>query len=117
MYAEKKEASQPIVAQATAVSGDVRSRVRAVFDRIFGPGQWAAAEELIQRESGFQVYVTNPSSGACGLFQSLPCSKVLATAGTLDNVEGQAEWGASYIKNRYGSPTGALAFHNLNGWY
>lgn len=78
--------------------------------------QWRALEQLIQNESGWQPLVYNHGgSGACGLFQSLPCSKVLSVAGTLDNVQGQAQWGLDYIQNRYGSPQAALDYWHCIG--
>lgn len=32
-------------------------------------------------------------------------------------IEGQTKWGLNYIKNRYGSPTRAMAFWRRNNWY
>jgi hypothetical protein len=60
----------------------------------------------------------NASSGAYGIVQSLPASK-MATAGAdwQTNYQTQIKWGLDYIKQRYGSPSAALAFHLANNWY
>lgn len=78
--------------------------------------QWEALNTLIFNESGWQTHVLNSSSGACGLFQSLPCSKLGAP---LDNVANQARWGLAYIKGTYGSPGVALSQWNARypHWY
>ena len=66
---------------------------------------------LIQRESGFNPNAVNPSSGACGLFQRLPCSVKLG------DVDGQIADGVRYIKARYGTFTAAWNFWLNNNWY
>ena len=71
-----------------------------------GGYQWSALDALIAGESGWRPYVYNSSSGACGLFQALPCSKLGAP---LEDVSNQARWGLAYIKNRYGDPATAYA--------
>lgn len=57
-------------------------------------------------------------SGAYGLPQALPGRK-MASAGPdwRTNPLTQLEWMVGYTRSRYGSPCGALAFHNANGWY
>jgi hypothetical protein len=92
-----------------------KDQARVAFKYAFGDEHWWAAEQLINNESGWNPWVINQSSGACGLFQSLPCSKVLSVAGTLDNIEGQIQWGIGYIRDRYDNPTNALAFWKCIG--
>lgn len=75
---------------------------------------WPSAVELVCRESGFNSQAINRSSGACGLPQSLPCSKMNCS---LDDVDCQLAWQKQYIANRYGTVTKALDFHNKNNWY
>lgn len=67
---------------------------------------WTALNQLIHNESGWNAYAINSSSGACGLFQALPCSKYGAP---LSNISNQIDWGLSYIGATYGSPSNALA--------
>ncbi len=61
---------------------------------------------------------TNASSGAYGLVQALPASK-MASAGSdwKTNPATQIEWGLDYMNDRYGSPCGAWKFWQANHWY
>ncbi len=70
------------------------------------------------RESGWNVYATNPSSGAYGIPQSLPAWK-LASAGAdwRTDPATQIRWGLSYIKSVYGTPCGAWAHETAYSWY
>lgn len=78
------------------------------------------ARELIQRESGCNPLAVNPSSGACGIPQSLPCSKMGAVnqdgTSAVDPVS-QLIWMQNYVMARYGSWDGAIAWHDANNWY
>lgn len=85
-----------------------------VNKEIFGTEHWGALEELIQRESTWNPYAVNSSSGACGLGQALPCSKMDCEKW---DYECQIRWMANYIENRYGTPTEALSFHSEKNWY
>lgn len=73
-----------------------------------------AFAEIVAKESGFNPYSVNSSSGACGLAQALPCEKMGCDLGDVDC---QLEWMNSYINRRYGSPEQALNFHLFHGWY
>lgn len=73
---------------------------------------------LWTRESGWNEHAHNGSSGAHGIPQALPGSK-MATHGKnwQTNPETQIKWGLSYIKARYGTPNGAWAAFQRKGWY
>lgn len=73
---------------------------------------------LWDRESHWNMYAQNRYSGAYGIPQALPASK-MATAGSdyLTNYETQINWGLNYIQRRYGTPSKALAYSNARGWY
>lgn len=77
-----------------------------------------SARELIRRESGCNPFAMNASSGAYGIPQSLPASK-MASAGAdyMENPVTQLKWMKSYTLARYGSFAAAIVFHNNNGWY
>ena len=80
--------------------------------------QWQALQNLWERESGWRWNATNPSSGAYGIPQSLPASK-MASAGAdwRTNPATQIRWGLSYIKGRYRTPARAWAHFQAEGWY
>ncbi|HKU04268.1 MAG TPA: hypothetical protein VJQ80_15785 [Arthrobacter sp.] len=84
----------------------------------WGPGEMTALNTLWEKESNWRTTATNASSGAYGIVQSLPASK-MASAGAdwQTNYQTQIKWGLNYIKERYGSPSAALAFHLANNWY
>ena len=80
--------------------------------------QWEALENLWTRESGWNYRAENPSSGAYGIPQSLPGSKMAAAGNDWrTNPETQIRWGLDYIKARYGGPKRAWAFFQANNWY
>ena len=86
---------------------------------ILGQGnQFVCLDELWTRESGWNVFATNPGSGAYGIPQSLPAIK-MATAGAdwRTNPVTQIRWGVSYIDAAYGSPCAAWAHEVANNWY
>lgn len=80
--------------------------------------QFGCLNSLWIMESGWNPYATNPSSGAYGIPQSLPASK-MASAGAdwQTNPVTQIRWGLSYIKQVYGTPCGAWAHETAYRWY
>lgn len=84
----------------------------------YAEDQWPCLDALWTRESGWGTYAANPSSGAYGIPQALPGSK-MATAGAdwQTNPATQIQWGLSYIRSRYGSPCGAWSHSQTYGWY
>jgi len=73
---------------------------------------------LWNRESGWNPSAHNASSGAHGIAQALPASK-MASCGSdyMTNYKTQINWGLSYIKSRYGTPANAWGHSQLKGWY
>ncbi|MFF3210857.1 transglycosylase SLT domain-containing protein [Streptomyces sp. NPDC002886] len=82
------------------------------------PAQFAAFNNIVSRESGWNHTATNSSSGAYGLVQALPASK-MASAGSdwKTNPATQIKWGLDYMNSRYGSPAGAWTFWQNHHWY
>lgn len=84
---------------------------------------WADSEiipliKLWNRESGWNPSSHNKSSGAHGIPQALPASKMAVEgADYYTNGNTQIRWGLSYIRNRYGSPSNAWAHFCSSGWY
>lgn len=79
-----------------------------------GISDTANARELIGRESGCDPYITNPSTGACGVAQELPCGK---SGCSLGDGACQIKWMNGYVLGTYKSWAGAVAYHDANGWY
>ena len=81
-------------------------------------GQFDALNKLWTRESGWNTTAANPSSGAYGIPQALPASK-MGGAGSdwRTNPLTQIKWGLGYIVQRYGSPAAAWAHELSAGWY
>lgn len=80
--------------------------------------QWQYLDQLWQRESGWNHLAENPSSGAYGIPQSLPGSKMADVAPDWrTNAETQITWGLAYIAARYGNPQGAWEHTERVGWY
>lgn len=74
--------------------------------------------KLWNRESGWNPNAHNKSSGAHGIPQSLPASKMASEgADYYTNGYTQIRWGLKYISGRYGSPSAAWAHSQSKGWY
>ncbi|MGN9840785.1 lytic transglycosylase domain-containing protein [Nonomuraea sp. H19] len=84
----------------------------------FGADQWGCLERLWHKESGWNERAMNRYSGAYGIPQSLPGTK-MASAGAdwQTNAATQIKWGLGYIKGRYGTPCSAWAHSQRVGWY
>ncbi|MFE9630669.1 transglycosylase SLT domain-containing protein [Streptomyces sp. NPDC006463] len=82
------------------------------------PAQFAAFDKIVSHESGWDYTATNSSSGAYGLVQALPASK-MSSAGSdwKTNPATQIKWGLDYMNSRYGSPVDAWNFWQANHWY
>lgn len=86
----------------------------------FPASQWPCLDSLWTAESGWNWTAANPTSGAYGIPQSLPGSK-MASAGKdwLVNPVTQIRWGLTYIEQRYGSPCQAWSIWQSRSphWY
>ncbi|MEV5000257.1 transglycosylase SLT domain-containing protein [Nocardioides sp. LML1-1-1.1] len=84
----------------------------------FPEDQWPYLDALWHRESGWNHLAENASSGAYGIPQSLPGTK-MAVVGSdwRTNPETQINWGLAYIGARYGTPQKAWAHSEQVGWY
>jgi hypothetical protein len=98
---------------------DPRDLARAMLrTRGWGDGQFRCLDSLWTRESGWNRSARNSSSGAYGIPQALPGSK-MASAGAdwRTNPVTQIRWGLQYIEASYGSPCGAWSHSQSHGWY
>ena len=94
------------------------AQIKQYAASLVGAGQFGCLDKLWNRESSWNPAARNPSSGAFGIPQSLPGSK-MASAGAdwQTNPLTQVRWGVDYIKRSYGSPCGAWAHSQATGWY
>ncbi|WP_436776090.1 transglycosylase SLT domain-containing protein [Yinghuangia sp. YIM S09857] len=119
--AEKKAAQER--AEEAASRSETRTPVttgdpKAIARSMMNATQFQCFSNIVQKESGWRVTATNPSSGAYGLVQALPGSK-MASAGAdwRTNPATQIKWGLNYMNSRYGSPCDAWAFWQSHHWY
>ena len=82
-----------------------------------GWNQWPQLYQLIMKESGFRNTAQNPTSSAYGMFQFLDSTWGGYGGKKTSDPWKQAVYGMRYIKERYGSPAGALKFHHDHNWY
>jgi hypothetical protein len=108
----------PIPASCQEYTGNRAIGCALMLDAGFGLDQFPCLEKLWTKESGWNHLSSNNSSGAYGIPQALPGSK-MATFGDdwKTNPATQIKWGLSYVKNRYSTPCGAWQHFLNNGWY
>jgi hypothetical protein len=115
------EATRRAAAEQAARSAvrDPRSAARALLpDFGWGSGQFQCLDALWAKESGWNPKARNASSGAFGLPQALPGSKMASVgADWQTNPVTQIRWGLGYIKSVYGTPCGAWAHSRATNWY
>ena len=74
--------------------------------------------KLWQKESSWNAKARNKRSGACGIPQALPCSKMKKYGKDYKtNCKVQIKWGLAYIKGRYKTPTKAWKHFQKKHWY
>lgn len=99
---------------------DPREIARQLMATTYGWGdaQFQCFDNIIMHESKWSITATNPTSGAYGIPQALPGSK-MATAGAdwKTNPATQITWALGYVKARYSTPCGAWSFKSAHGWY
>ena len=80
--------------------------------------QFSCLNPLWAHESGWSVTATNAGSGAYGIPQALPGSKMgSADPNWQANAATQIRWGLDYIQGTYGSPCAAWSHEQSDGWY
>lgn len=104
-------ASRPAVApQVQSYGGTKEDWMRAAG---IPQDVWFYADFIVSHESGWNPNAVNPSSGACGLGQQLPCGK---WAGAWNDPVAALRAMNGYV-SRYGGWAGAYAFWQANRWY
>lgn len=72
--------------------------------------------KLLRKESGYDLHAVNPSSGACGMGQMLPCDK-FGPGSCWPRLQKQADCFIRYVLGRYYTPTVAWQFWLAHHWY
>jgi len=80
--------------------------------------EWACLDTLWAHESGWRTTAGNKSSGAYGIPQALPGSKMAKYGDDWQsNPATQIKWGLAYIDGRYNTPCGAWNHFLSSHWY
>ncbi|MEU3978675.1 lytic transglycosylase domain-containing protein [Streptomyces sp. NPDC026672] len=108
---------------ASAASFPIQSsytvaQIQAMARQVVASGQFQCFSNIVDHESSWNYRAVNASSGAYGLFQALPGSKMSSVgADWQTNPATQIKWGLNYMNGRYGSPCAAWSFWQANHWY
>ena len=103
----------------TTPAGEIQSWAHDyLISNGYSEADFTAANFIISHESGWSPTATNPSSGAYGLPQALPGSK-MASAGAdwQTNYQTQFKWFVNYCNGCYGSISGAYAYWQAHKSY
>jgi hypothetical protein len=108
----------PIPASCQEYSGNRAIGCALMLEAGHGLDQFPCLNNLWAKESGWNERSSNPNSGAYGIPQALPGSKMSSFGSDWQtNPATQIKWGLSYIKNRYKTPCGAWQHFLDTGWY
>ncbi|MFI1398359.1 transglycosylase SLT domain-containing protein [Streptomyces sp. NPDC020681] len=117
----KERASRDAVRDASSFSAQSSytvAEVKAIARQMVPADQFQCFSNIVDHESSWNYRAQNPSSGAYGLVQALPGSKMeSAGADWQTNPATQIKWGLNYMNSRYDSPCGAWSFWQANHWY
>ncbi|MFI1923135.1 transglycosylase SLT domain-containing protein [Streptomyces sp. NPDC020377] len=121
--AEKTKATTEIASTSSAGSFPQQAsytvaEVQAIARQMVPSGQFQCFSNIVDHESTWNYQAVNPSSGAYGLVQAYPGSKMSsAGADWRTNPATQIKWGLNYMNDRYGSPCDAWDYWLANGSY
>lgn len=114
---QKKREQEAAALGTTAPKGEIQ---KYAHDLVVGSYGWTESDfsalvKLWNRESGWNPN-SYSSTGACGIPQALPCSKIANAYGS-NTWQNQVKWGLNYINRKYTTPAKAWAFFQRNWWY
>ncbi|MDJ0384171.1 transglycosylase SLT domain-containing protein [Streptomyces sp. G-G2] len=94
------------------------AELKSIARQIVPASQFQCFSNIVDAESTWNYLAVNDSSGAYGLVQALPGSKMSSVAADWrTNPATQIQWGLNYMNETYKSPCGAWTFHQANDWY
>ncbi|MFJ6390541.1 transglycosylase SLT domain-containing protein [Streptomyces sp. NPDC091972] len=116
--AEAKEKTSRSASSFPVQSSYTVAQIQAMAASMVPSGQFQCFSNIVDHESSWNYRAVNASSGAYGLFQALPGSKMSSVgADWQTNPATQIKWGLNYMDSRYGSPCEAWSFWQANHWY
>ncbi|MDH6607602.1 uncharacterized protein YdbL (DUF1318 family) [Streptomyces sp. SAI-208] len=116
--AEAKEKASRSASSFPVQSSYTVAQIQAMAASMVPSGQFQCFSNIVDHESSWNYRAVNASSGAYGLFQALPGSKMSSVgADWQTNPATQIKWGLNYMDSRYGSPCEAWSFWQANHWY
>ncbi|MBW8793000.1 MAG: transglycosylase SLT domain-containing protein [Streptomyces sp.] len=116
--AEAKQAASRSSSSFPVQSSYTVAQIQAMAQQMVAGGQFQCFSNIVDHESSWNYQAVNASSGAYGLFQALPGSKMSSVgADWQTNPATQIKWGLNYMNSRYGSPCEAWSFWQANHWY
>jgi hypothetical protein len=121
--AQRQQQQQQQAAKAASAPATPSGSPQQIAAAMLGSFGWSSdqfgcLQSLWNPESGWNPSASNPISGAYGIPQALPGSK-MASAGPdwQTNPATQIKWGLGYIQSVYGSPCAAWSHEQSAGWY
>jgi hypothetical protein len=113
--AAREQQRQQILAQGRS---NPRAVAKLMLQQYGWSGQFGCLDSLWTKESNWNFRATNGSSGAYGIPQALPGSKMAGIAADWrTNPVTQIKWGLQYIRSTYGTPCSAWAHSQATNWY
>ncbi|MEN3612613.1 lytic transglycosylase domain-containing protein [Plantactinospora sp. ZYX-F-223] len=108
----------PIPASCNEYSGNRKIGCALLLDAGFKIAEMPCLDKLWTKESGWNHKAENRSSGAYGIPQALPGSKMGSVGSDWRTSPAtQIKWGLGYVKGRYDTPCGAWEFFQNEGYY
>lgn len=110
----KKKNTTKVIKVATASYNEYQKYAQEYGE--YNTTQMSCLVNLWNKESGWNPNSVNKTSGACGIPQAYPCSKIKKSEGSND-WKAQIRWGIKYVNSRYKTPCGAWKHFQQKGWY
>jgi len=116
--AEAAALEDAITAAQTPSGAQAAAATIAADEFGWGDDQFGCLSSLWNKESGWNYQAQNGSSGAYGIPQALPGSKMSTVASDWEtNPLTQIRWGLTYIQQTYGTPCSAWGHSQAVNWY
>ena len=121
--AKEREEAEAKASRSSSADFPIQSsytieQIQAMARQMVPADQFQCFSNIVDHESSWNYQAVNPSSGAYGLFQALPGSKMSSVGSDWQtNPATQIKWGLNYMNERYDSPCGAWSFWQANHWY